>query len=211
MSPSLATSFFRLQALKERRRSSLPSTRHFSNLQLVFRSFMTADIFNGNTSGHSTSLVSDRFIKSKGELTGSKEKDCREERIANDVEIVVSTFYSKKTEQSMQRQPTACAQSFHNRIGLEKRKQFMQNQTRECDSCIIGWDLRMPLIAILNGIARRELVLPAQDANRLPRRGLSSTSTRKVKDLGALRLAERCSSQEWYKKKEKVVVPATLN
>jgi hypothetical protein len=85
----------------------------------------------------------------------------------------------------MERQPTGCAQSFQNRIGLEKRKQFMQNRTGECDSCRIGLDWRMPLIAILNGIARRELVLPAQDANRLPRRGLSSTSTRKVKELGA--------------------------
>ncbi|KAL4566333.1 hypothetical protein LXL04_030447 [Taraxacum kok-saghyz] len=83
----------------------------------------------------------------------------------------------------MERQPIGCAQSFQNRIGLEKRKQFMPNRTGECDSYIIGLDWRMPLIAILNGISRRELVLPAQDANRLPRRGLSSTSTRKVKEL----------------------------
>lgn len=51
-------------------------------------------------------------------------------------------------------------------------------------------------------------MLPAQDANRLPRRGLSYTSTRK--ELGALRLAEGCSSQEWYSEEEKVVVPAAL-
>jgi len=110
----------------------------------------------------------------------------------------------------MERQPKGCAQSFQNRIGLEKRKQFMQNRTGECDSCRIGLDWRMPLIAIWSGIARCELVLPAQDANRLPRRGLSSTSTRKVKELGALRLAEGCSSQEWYSEEEKVVVPAAL-
>ncbi|KAL4553857.1 hypothetical protein LXL04_040168 [Taraxacum kok-saghyz] len=114
MSPSLATSFFSLQALKERRRSSLPSTRHCSNLH---SNASCKDLQFGFDCQWRTTLCAIAWNIWVWRCRAVFDGDFilphdPNRRIANDVEIAVSALSIRRKRSKEQRLAWCCHGTF---------------------------------------------------------------------------------------------------